>query len=382
MKSRSVLCQVWVPLFDMQNISRHLQDLIEQESRLPEINAHACVYSYYDQSDCHACVDACPSQAWVLDDQCLGLDTEACDGCGLCVPACPCGALAVHFPYTIRQFAGSMIALFACKHSGIKQHSEQLSCINVLGLRQLLLLYNSGIKHLLIAQAECTDCQYHQPDNLYQRLQQLNRFLRERNKPDMKVLYRSAGKWEKIYNTDEVISRGTQLSRRQFLHGDSQTIRQNLMIMDPLNLAESQTVAPGELLPTITKQKVHWPWLPELDATLCNGCDACFNLCPTQALQPSRNEENLMVEYRINPRSCNGCGICTSVCESEAITVQSNTLSSAHSIDLDQQICTACGNNFHLPRRTRLESGKKLCRICAANNHNTNLFQVMDEHQC
>ena len=61
----------------MHSNDKHLLDSISHESRLPEIDADACVYATFDQANCKACVDACPRQAWVLDDDALGLDADA-----------------------------------------------------------------------------------------------------------------------------------------------------------------------------------------------------------------------------------------------------------------------------------------------------------------
>jgi len=363
----------------MQGMNRYLQDLLGHESELPEINADACVYSIYDGSDCHACVDACPSQAWVLDDSSLGLDTQACDGCGLCVAACPSGAISVEFPFVVRQFGGRMLALFACKQGGIDRNIQQLPCTNALGLRQLLLLYNSGVEHILIARGECENCQYRRSTDVLEPLQRLNCLLQERNKPPMKILQRSARLWEKIYRSDEIIPRGTRLSRREFLRGENQLIRRNLLAIDPLNLPECRTVPPGELLPEVTEGRVHWPLVPQMDASRCSGCDACINLCPTGALQLIRDEENTAVEYRVNPASCNGCGICVSVCEEAAVSIGNDVLPPVNSIALKQLNCGACGNGFHTTREVETRTDKILCRICETKNHNRNLFQVHGE---
>ncbi|MCU7834558.1 MAG: 4Fe-4S binding protein [gamma proteobacterium symbiont of Taylorina sp.] len=369
----------------MYRTKRHLLEDIKQELCLPEIDADACVHSLCNDSDCHACVDACPAQAWVLDDEILGLDIEACDGCGLCVPACPTGALHIHFPWVLRQLGAQMVALFACDKSGINESSGILPCIHALGLRQLLQLYNSGIEHLLLATAECKNCSRYRPEGLNQRLEQLNHLLFEHNKSPIVIMQRSNKVWIKVFRTDETVSRGTQVSRRNFLRGGGQQIRQQLLIIDPLNHSEFQTIPPGKLLPEVGENKVHWPWVPELDEKQCNGCDACMKLCPTDALNLSRSSKDssemyelnqVQLRYEINPQNCTGCGICTAVCKSDAISIHSWSLSIFNQISLSENTCSACGNTFHLPEQHCL-SDEVLCRICEHHNHSSDLYQVL-----
>jgi ferredoxin len=364
----------------MHSNSKHLLDIIAQESRLPGIDADACVYATFDQADCKACVDACPKHAWVLDDYTLGLDTDACDGCGLCVPACHNGALHIHFPWVIRTFGGLQLALFACEYSDIHEEPGILPCIHALGLRQLLLLYNSGIQNLLTATANCEDCARHNSKGIHHKLERLNSLLHERKQPPLNILDRSSHAWKTIFNTDEVVSQGTQMPRRQFLRGGGQLLRRQLVVVDPLNLPEGRTTPPGQLLPATDNENVHWPWAPHLDESQCNGCDACMKLCPTDALQLINDKENSSPGYQLNPASCTGCGICTAVCELQAISVHSMSLSTPRSIYLTENRCTACGNTFHLPRDNNSQPDAQLCRICQEHNHSRNLYQVLNEN--
>jgi ferredoxin len=363
-----------------RSAGQYLFESIQNELRLPEIDADACVYSQFDQSTCQACVESCPTQAWVLGEESLGLNTDACDGCGLCIPSCPTGALSVQFPWIIRQTGGHSIALFACELSPGKIKTDVLPCIHVLGLRQLLLMYNHGIRYLLITTADCSSCKRQPSIDINRRLEQLNELLAERAKPVMKVMQRSHQLWQTLFKTDEIISPGIKFSRRHFLRGSVQKGQRQSLVQDPLNLAENQTLPPGQLLPAaltvIKKTELHWPWSVQLDNNKCNGCDACINLCPNEALLfVSGNKEGL-VEYRLNPVNCNGCGICQDACETNAISINQFSKSPEKAISLTEKTCHSCGNSFHLPSN-QIQSEKPLCRICQIHDHSNNLFQVL-----
>ncbi len=359
----------------MHSNDKHLLATISHESRLPEIDADACVYATFDQANCKACVDACPRQAWVLDDDALGLDADACDGCGLCVPVCPGGALHIHFPWVIRSLGDQRIALLACEYSDSNENVDTLPCIHALGLRQLLQLYNAGIKHLLVDTAECGKCTRHQQPDIHHQLEQLNSLLHERKKPVMKIFQRSSKLWKTIFNTDDVSKQSLQLPRRHFLRGAIQ-LHRLLSVSDPLNNPRLQTIPPGRLLPITENTEQHWPWSPRLDENLCNGCDACIKLCPTDALQLIQDEDTSSSGYQLDPADCTGCGICTTVCELQAITVHKHSLSTPRTIRLNEKLCTACGNTFHLPH-SGTQSEVSFCRVCQQHNHSKNLFQVL-----
>lgn len=359
----------------LQSSDKHLPDVITQEPCLPEIDADACVYATFDQANCKACVDACPKQAWILDDNALGLDTDACDGCGLCVPVCPGGALHIHFPWVIRKLGNKQIALLACEYSDINEAAGILPCIHALGLRQLLLLYNANIKHLLVETAECRNCTRYHRSNIHHQLVQLNSLLHERKKPAMKIFRRSSTLWKTIFNSDEANIQGPQLARRQFLRGEI-PLHQLISTTEPLNNPKFQTIPPGQLLPIVENTELHWPYAPQLSENRCHGCDACIKLCPTEALQLIRNGDTSAIGYQLDPASCTGCGICTTVCELQAITVHKHVLSIPRTIDLNEERCTACGNTFHLPNSSD-HSEVSLCPICQQHDHSRKLFQIL-----
>jgi ferredoxin len=373
----------------MKPVTSSIMKSIEQELRIPEINPDDCLHSYHSGHNCQACVSRCHKQAWLLDDESLSLDINACDGCGLCVPECPTGALHIHFPWVTRELGAKMVALFACQYSQIKQTEGLLPCIHMIGIRQLLQLYNNGIEHILISTGDCEHCSRNQKRGLYYRLHQLNQLLVERKKPPLYIMARKAKTWKSIFKRDETLSRGTRLNRRNFLQGGSKNLREQLFIVDPLNQSEMKTIAPGRLLPSSENTKqlndLHWPYVPKINEQLCNGCDACIKLCPTQALtfQPVNSEfdqkyelDQIQTSYVINPQNCTDCGICKQVCESNAIEINHWAALSNKEIKLLTYTCKACGVDFHFPEQNP-PVHDDLCHICQLHNHNSNLFQVL-----
>ncbi len=351
----------------MSSPGSNLAQLAQQELRLPEIDPDRCVYADFEGSSCQACVDACPGGAWVLSDESLGLDTQACDGCGLCVPACPPGALHIEFPWVIRHFGGKALALFACEHSGLDSGLGVMPCIHALGLRQLMVLHTSGISSLLIAEGDCDNCSLGCNERLADRIDQLNRLLSQRNLAPMKLLSYSNAVWKRIHAQEEVISKGTKLQRRAFLGGaaSSENLQQQLLVLDPLNRTECQTIPPGSLLPEQEADHHYlWPWTPQLDPASCNGCNACIQLCPTEALTLVSEEAGS--HYQVQARHCTGCNICADVCTESAIHPAAWEAMSMATIPLIEKLCSSCGNPFHLPEANP-EVDESRCPVC--NKH-------------
>ncbi|RTZ73091.1 MAG: hypothetical protein DSZ02_08000 [Gammaproteobacteria bacterium] len=355
-----------------------LAGLIDRELRLPEIDGEACVHAQIEQAHCSACVEACPRGAWVLDEDALGLDTEACDGCGLCIPDCPTGALHIHMPWVVRLLGGNPIALFACEHSEARVDDATLPCIHALGIRQLLLLYSAGIRYLLLSTGDCQGCDRCAEDRLGTRLGQLNLALKERHHAPMKALERSPGIFVSLYRSDEVIPHGTRLGRREFLRGGTERLREQLAVLDPLNRPDARRLPPGELLPDAAGEAFHWPWVPVIDEAHCNGCDACAKLCPTGALSVQTGDQEKPPCYHLVPAACTGCGICSSACEQKAVTVHAWEVPVKDRVVLAEHTCRACGNRFHLPEETP-DAGETLCPICRQTNHASRLFQVLQD---
>lgn len=151
-----------------------------------------------------------------------------------------------------------------------------------------------------------------------------------------------------------VVKAEPAVNRRQFL-------RQTILF------SVEKSLEPQAVLPTRS-------FVPVLAAAYCNGCDACVQLCPHQALQLDKREDGQAVAYRIQAERCTGCGICEDVCEREAVEVRQMRHVDSEEIPLVQASCKACGSRFHYPADGN--AVRQYCQICAHTNHHRQLFQV------
>lgn len=343
-----------------------------REITLPKIQAEHCVHVRIEHAHCRACVDACPRQAWILDDQILGIDPQACDGCGLCVSACPQGALEHDLHLLPRQWRDRLLAFCGCEYSDIGAGEGQLPCLHSLSLRDLLRLYNRGCHSLMVTTGDCDACERGRVTRLSERVQQLNHMLTSRALPVFQIRKLPENRWKAMQLTTHNAEVESHLDRRKFLRD---TIQKGL----EQGLKRSQTTAsdrsgfspPGAMLPHVSAQDV-FPHVPNIDPQNCQGCDACVHLCPQQAIVMVA--EGTQVGYHLHAEKCSDCGICIDVCEYQAVKVFEMQVKSQTAVILRHYTCCACGVHYHLPEEQVNE--RQLCQICRKVNHHRNLFQV------
>lgn len=342
---------------------------------LPTVIADRCVHTKLTQASCQSCVDACPVNAWVMDDESLGIDTEACDDCGLCAAACPQGAIVSQRVMSALEGEGRSTALFACEMAGIDGNEGIIPCLHALGLQELLKIYRSGTRHLSVANGDCTSCVRSKALRIRDLVEQLNSVLAHRNLATISLKVLPSGQWKQRLKETRREPVGPVLSRRNFFRMAAES---SITIgMDIAGLQEEKTfIPPGKQLPR-TRLSDIVPFVPRIDPAKCNGCDACARLCPQGAISMCTSDGN--PQYSLDAESCTGCAICLDVCNRKAVSVGYWEPQVQFALHLTAQRCRACGAPFHSP--VGRESKVDLCFVCTETNHARDLYQVVEQNQ-
>ena len=130
---------------------RDLARSTTEQTTIPDVRAERCVHSVTEQAGCRACVDACPTGAWIIDDEMLGIDPDRCDGCDLCVAACPEAAILQRFRPAVRNTIHGTVALACCQHSQVAgEDVPRMPCLHAIGVSDLLRLARDQVRYLVI----------------------------------------------------------------------------------------------------------------------------------------------------------------------------------------------------------------------------------------
>ena len=352
----------------------------------PEVVTARCVHSRLPGAGCRRCVDACPVRAWVIDDERLGIDVDRCDGCGLCAPACPEGAIVERFRTASHRCDGVETAFAACPAAGVDAGTEGLlPCLHVLGDRALLRLHARGVRRLLLCGGDCDTCPRGGVTRVQAQGARVSALLAARGQPALALEALPQTDWTSALAAACAASKRRALDRRALLLGWVQSAADGVVDLDerePGGLA--RFVPPGRLAGSTELDgashragfdtggapgggfSLH---APAIDTQRCSGCDACARICPHQVLRIEPEA------YRIDPDGCTGCGLCVDVCAAAAIHISSPAPAPETRIPLHPARCSACGVHFHVPHVPT--AGAARCPVCVQAPHHQRLFQVL-----
>jgi len=296
----------------------------------PRFTGPRCLVERMAVGGCDRCQEACPHEAITIERTVQVIEAN-CTSCGLCVQACPTGALefdtlsllnAVHEQTGTQEHTE---AVLVCSQAG--ESGKTITCLARV-TPSVVVAAGGWDWPLTLVHGDCASCPVGSadvPDALSRVITEAER-LREATGRPARVTVRQAR---------QDGTRGESVSRRRVfgaLFRGARKVAADLVPDNPLPFVDWSV--PQERTPTdwlwrrralkptpAPEANVYWP-APTVNEN-CISCPVCANVCPTEAITRDVQFDG-SVTLHLDLAACTGCGACASSCPPEAITLSDN----------------------------------------------------------
>ena len=306
------------------------------------VDTPRCLREHSGLSDCHLCVKSCPVESIDLGGGVHVL--SHCTGCGICLTVCPVSAFdlsGARAGQLLSQLASllreSQELLVSCERSAHTGSADLIvPCLARMDETLLMGALALGARKLCLTSGPCQDCPYPEAIPRYRRM--LGRVRTwDRVLPGSSERIVEVGEGEKAGEKHKKARAESQDRRAFFTWMRSEGAHLMASFLDDFSQGFQGTGSMrgvslplrNQILPQFLKklkvQQGEVPYDPEgpfadllLDEVKCNACEACFQICPTRAIQREGGEETFRLT--MDASRCVNCSLCLDACVPNALT--------------------------------------------------------------
>lgn len=304
-----------------QDIIQSIQSLVPKDTI--SIQKGSCIRQRFKRSDCHRCLDICPSGALTWRAGNLHWSQDQCQGCLLCNAVCPTGALSsddVSYVSLLKKLQNIESPVLACAGQSKTPGHARVPCLGVFAEQELLLAFSLALGKTL--QLNMTRRRQCHNSAVVAPLENMVRQLPE----DVQV--------KLVFDQDCLDFEERQCNRREFWglirpslkSTDSSIVDQIQISKPPSDYVTKHLPASRDLLLQTIKLRPDrskwiteqfWPRLHFNDN--CQACNMCVAICPTGALSAS---EEALKPPTVTAERCVACSLCEDFCPHTALLMR------------------------------------------------------------
>jgi ferredoxin len=349
------------------------------------LDSARCLHSQDQYSECAACFNLCPVEAIIIGKP-PTLNTERCESCLACLPACPVGVYRADDDVSnllncVTHIEGQHVELLC----GLHPHPEMgdaesigiqiQGCLAGLGTGACLTLSALGLERITLRTDACSVCKWRSLHReIHSQTDRASRFLAawdrdasiicvdELEAPFERTFWKATNPPLSRRDLFRMMARQGQVSLARAME-NGLTASKHQPGRDRLRLLSAISHVPD---PAASADLDGFGFAALSISEACTVCGTCGRICPTEALHFEKNDEEMIFSISFNARNCISCDLCEHVCLPDAITIDHKP-TFEQVLSVKEPIVVASGSMVRCERCKTLmaaRDGVKLCELC------------------